>query len=376
MSGRFIMKKHAILFFMFTYISLFILTPVTSKACTVQEVLEAHSTLPRSVVSLSEIQGQDLTSNQLCLIETLFEKYALDHQSLARDLNPRRAFEYIISYPVDDLQAQVIAAVITTANPYNDIRETNMIQVILYGKTESIERDLFKRVFFDVNDRYTLLDAEDIPDHLVPYSFSPEKVALIEFVLERANDNNYYNETSVIYEILITDQVDQQDVRNVKIALLTAGRDFSPRQSSYRRGPFGGRTGTVRVMLHTNSDQLKNLIALVAALEHPNNRVAEGSLIGAMVRRGSRDRVLSEEEYQCSVNALHAYLAPGRRGKSRFINVNLGRMFSSGCLGDPYFDRSYFHHYDIEATLDEALVTLEAGREVSVPYQCVGNPCP
>ena len=368
--GRSIMKKYTITFYFISiYISLFILTPVASKACTVQEVLEAHSTLPRSVVSLSEIQGQDLTSNQLCLIETLFEKYALDH---SRALNPRRAFEYIVSYSVNDLQAQIIEAVITTARPSNDISETTMIRQVLYG---------YKYVLHGYSSGFDIPNERSVPYGRATFSFSPEKLALVEFVLERAHDNNYYSETSVIYDILEADQVNQQDIRNVKIALLTAGRDFSDRRTWMRELGYGdirrSRTFTVRMMMETSNYWVKNLMALVAALEHPNNGVNEGLLMSTIAIGKDRNWWWSEEEYQCSVNALHAYLASGVRGKSQYITRNLGQMILNGnCLGDPYFDRSYFHHYDIETTLDEALVTLEAGREVSIPYQCVGNPCP
>ena len=122
------------------------------------------------------------------------------------------------------------------------------------------------------------------------------------------------------------------------------------------------------------SRQRKDLMALVVALEHPENGIAEGSLLRriANIRWGE----VSQGEYRCTVNALHAYMAPGQEGKSPIIVDNLWRMISNGaCLGDPYFNRSYFITYDLETTLNEALLTLEAGRYVNVPYQCVGDRC-
>ena len=116
-------------------------------------------------------------------------------------------------------------------------------------------------------------------------------------------------------------------------------------------------------------------MGLVVALEHPENAITEARLLRriANTRYGS----FSPEEYQCIVNALHAYLAPGRYGKSNFITNRLGHIVSNDgrCLKNSYFNRNYFTHYDINTALDEYLAILENEEEVNIPYQCVGSFC-
>lgn len=382
------------------------------EACTWERVLEALSSnsMIRSrllVQEMSQTNPQDPTSHQMCLLESLFQRPAID-SDLYDDLLLHTTFDDITSHPdISDLQAEMIQEVIETASSSNDVNETLLIQSILHRR---------RRVFI-YQDGFEYRDYAQVYGSRVrglmrqntefAFSFSPEKAELVSFILRRGDNNNHYNEHRILNVVLEANatQVTAQDVRNVKIALMTAGRDLRDNTLwGYRRG-YGefGRTRLVRYMLGYNvppdismqnqvrtlqtlrssmdvhqevSRQKKDLFALVAALEHPDNRIYESVIFRSIATNPYQDE-RPDDRYQCIVDALHAYMAPGRQGKSQVVSYNLGRMIRfENCLNDPYFDRPYFTEHDIQQTLDEALKTLENGNEVIVPYQCVGNPCP
>ena len=338
-----------------------------SHACTVQKVREVHSRLSYSGISASwlPMHEQDLSTRQLCLLEALFLRN-LEDDEIFYDLSIPRVFDDITSFPVDDLQFRIIQSVIEKASLSNDIHETRLISNIVHG----YRRSHFPNSYRTINQR--------------TFSFSPEKADFIDFVLKRATDDNHYRESDIIYQVLEAENINEQDIRNVKLALLTAGRDFADENpnDSFTGGSLAkysgfGRSSVVRAMIDPRaSRQKKDLMALAVALEHSENAIEEGPLLRRIAR--TRFESFSQEEYQCTVNALHAYLAPGLKGKSQFVTNNLGYILSNDerCLRDSYFNRDYFTHYEIGTTLDEALSTLENGEEINMPYQCVGHPCP
>ena len=337
----------------------------TSYACTMEKVTEAHSRLPYSGLSLSSIHEQDLNTRQLCLLEALMLRN-LEDDDIHRDLSISRVFASIVSVPVDHLQFRIIQSLIENASLSNDIHERRMIDSLL--RRYRVPRLPSSFIYNTVHQRH--------------FSLSDEKADFIDFVLERATDNNHYRESDIIYRVLEIEDISKQDIRNVKLALLTAGRDFTTENSNNTSSSLAmyggfGRGSVVRAMIDPRATrQKKDLMALVVALEHPENTIAEGPLLRRIAR--TRFGSFSQEEYQCIVNALHAYLAPGSKGKSQPLTENLGYIMSNDgrCLRDSYFNRNYFTHYDINAALDEYLSILENEEEVNTPYQCVGHPCP
>ena len=355
-------------------------------------MVEASASLMRPLAIARRINSQDLTEHQMCLLESLFQKHSMD-DDIFYDLLPHITSNDIISHPdMSDLQVTIVQEVIETASLSNDVNETLFIQSILHRRRRV--RGLNFQGFRSYRDyqrpRYVpygpfrrLRGDDDNPRFT--FSFSPEKAELVSFILRHGDTNNHYHEHRILNVILEADEVTPQDIRNVKIALMTAGQDFS---DSQQRNPWPtldryagfSRTDLIRYMLghnfrHDISRQHKDLFALVAALEHPDNGIYEPRIFRGIAINIWRE--FAPEEYQCIVDALHAYMAPGQEGKSRSVSNNLNRMIQTRtCLKNPYFDRPYFREHDIQHTLDEALKTLEDGGEVVVPYQCVGDPCP
>lgn len=414
--------SHRLLPFIVIIVTLFfmmILQPLASYACTQQRVLEARSDLSRSALShpvLPEFHPQGLTTNQLCLVEAFFLRYA---RGPIEDL--QGVLRMILRWNnISDLQAEIVQSLIEKASPSNDIHEATMIQNVMYqferhlyddfSQTPPQQRTEYRRLYFspttvalaqsvieiasssnDIHEarmiynilsgyrqwnsyHYSSFSREYIGRlERRPFHLSPEKAELIDFILKRATDDNYF--IGIIIYLILERDLSEQDLRNIKLAILAAGRDFPGRGNSFLESSlyFYGFSpiSVMRAMTDPNtSHQMKDLMALVIALEHPENEIAEGPLLSRIVNL--RHRYLSQEEYQCTVNALHTYMSPDQEDRPlRITDHHLLRSMIGlfGCLGNPYFDRSDFINYDIEETLNEALLTLEAEEDINTNSQ-------
>lgn len=358
-------------FFMVLFALSLTLTSKALEACTWERVVEANASSIRYLAIARQTNPQDLTEHQMCLLESLLQRHSMDND-IFDDLLPHITAQDIISHPdMSDLQAAMVQEVIETASLSNDVHETLLIQSILYRRRR-VRDGIQYRDYAEIYRSYGW------EDPIFAFSFSPEKAELVSFILRRGDTNNHYHEHRILNAILEANDVRPQDMRNVKVALMTAGRDFDYDSYSRSRSRYGGftRTALIRNMLRDGvSRQSRNLYALVAALEHSENRIYEPQIFrGIFVKQ--QDMEFAPEEYQCIVDALHAYMAPGREGKSWRISYELAKMIQNRtCLNDPYFDRPYFTEHDIQHTLDKALRTLEDGGEVVVSYQCVGDSC-
>ena len=401
--------SHHLLPVIITLFFIMILQPLTSYACTQQRVLEARSALSHSALPESHPQG--LTTNQLCLVEAFFVRYAR---------YPIEELQGVLGMifrwdDISDLQAKIVQSLIETASPSNDIHEATMIQSVMYQRERRLYNDLSqtpprqiredRKLYFspttvalaqsvietaglsnDIHEArmiynilsgyrewsyydYSLFSQRYIRriERHPPFHFSSEKTDLIDFILERATDDNYHIDDTAIY-LILERNLNEQDLRNIKLAILAAGRDFSGRehsflgQSSLYFSVGFPLSSLIRAMTDPYaSRRRKDLMVLIMVLEHPENGIAEGRLLRQITR--SRYGYISQKNYQCIVNALHAYMSSGQEDRPLYITDLLQRMIRHGiCLRNPYFDRSDFINYDLETTLNEVLLTLEAKR--------------